>query len=183
MTQVGLLMANLFDLPTFGAGGSVNVVIEAAKNTSAKCKFDRTLGAFLYSRPLPRGLAYPFDWGFIPSTCAEDGDPLDAMVIHSETCPIGAVIRCRPAAVLQVHQTEAGQGLRNDRLLLTPIEVPSGEDSLLTRTVKKELEQFFKATVLGRGKTLRYRGWAGARVALSAIKRAAKLYEHKIGTT
>src|SRR5690242_20590439 len=105
-------MTNLFDLPTFGPGGSVNVVIEATKGTSSKCKFDRALGAFPYSRPLLLALFYTFNWGFTPSTCAEDCDPLNAMVIQSKTCPMGTIIRCRTAAILQVHQTEASEGMR-----------------------------------------------------------------------
>lgn len=170
-------MTNLFDLPTFGPGGSVNVVIEASRDTSAKCKYDRALAAFLYSRPLPRGLTYPFDWGFIPSTCAEDGDPLDAMVIHTAACPVGTVIRCRPAAVLLIHQTEGGKHMRNDRLLLTPIETATGDDKLLDRSLKRELEQFFKAAVLGRGKVLTYKGWGSARQAMGAVKKCAAMYE------
>src|SRR5688572_9033348 len=97
---------NLLDIPAFGPGGSVHVVIEASRGASAKCAYDRKLEAFLYSRPLARGLTYPFDWGFIPSTCAEDGDPLDAMVIHTPSCPVGTVIRCRAAALLRVDQRQ-----------------------------------------------------------------------------
>ena len=73
--------------------------------------------------------------------------------------------------------------MRNDRLLFTPIETPTGEGSLLTRAVKKELEQFFKAAVLGRGKILHYKGWAGTRVAISEIKRAASMYKQKFAST
>jgi inorganic pyrophosphatase len=170
---------SLFELPTFGPGGAVNVVVEASRGSSVKCKFDAALGAFLYSRPLPRGLVYPFDWGFIPSTCAEDGDPLDAMVIHSAACPVGALIRCRPAALLQVDQREAGERLRNDRLIMTPIETATGEEDLLTRSLKKELEQFFCGAVLGRGKILTYKGWAGARTAASAVRQGARQFEDK----
>lgn len=173
-------MANLYDLPSFGPGGSVHVVVEASRGTNVKCAYDRGLGAFVYSRPLPRGLTYPFDWGFIPSTCAEDGDPLDAMVIHSAACPVGTVIRCRPAALLQVHQTENGQHLRNDRLLMTPIEAASGDEGLFGRALKKELEQFFCGAVLGRGKTLRVKGWGSPARALSTIRQGGVLFSEKV---
>jgi hypothetical protein len=49
---------------------------------AAKLKFDPELQSFAFSRPLPLGAAYPFDWGFIPSMLGEDGDPLDGMVVH-----------------------------------------------------------------------------------------------------
>lgn len=174
-------MTNLFDLPTFGPGRSINVVIEASRGASAKCVFDEDLRAFRYSRPLPRGLNYPFDWGFIPSTCAEDGDPLDAMVIHSAACPVGTIIRCRPAAVLLTRQTEGGKHMRNDRLLLTPVETATGDDKLLSLALKRELEQFFKAAVLGRGKILTYKGWGGARQALAVVKQCATSHATKFG--
>lgn len=156
-------------------------MIEASRGAQAKCKYDPNIGAFLYSRPLPRGLMYPFDWGFIPSTCAEDGDPLDAMVIHSAACPVGTIIRCRPAGILKVDQKEAGERLRNDRLVMTPIETATGDERLLSRALKKELEQFFKAAVLGRGKTLSYKGWEGNKAALAMINKCAALYETKTG--
>lgn len=175
-------MNNLFQLPAFGAGGSVHVVVEACRGTQAKCKFDPNLRAFVYSRPLPRGLTYPFDWGFIPSTCAEDGDPLDAMVVHSVACPVGTVVRCRPAGILRVNQKEGTERLRNDRLVMTPIETATGDEHLLSRALKKELEQFFKAAILGRGKTLTYKGWEGNKGALATIHKCAALYETKQST-
>jgi len=82
-------------------------------------------------------------------------------------------------AVLQVHQTEDGEGLRNDRLLLRPVELPSGEEALLKAPLRKELEQFFQAAVLGRGKVLQYKGWASRRIAVGEIRRAASLYKQK----
>jgi inorganic pyrophosphatase len=169
-------MAGFQELPTFGPGGSIHVVIEAGKGATAKCKFDPSLGAFLFSRPLAHGLSYPFDWGFIPSTCGEDGDPLDAMVIHGAACPVGSIVRCRPKAVLQVHQTQDGKGMRNDRYILEPIEGGAGESCTLDSRLKKELEQFFHAAIIGTGKTLKVLAWRNPAAALAGIKAGAGCY-------
>ena len=88
-------MANLEALPTFDAEGAVHVIVEAPRSSRVKCKYDSDLGAFVLGKPLPHGVTYPFDWGFIPSTKGEDGDPLDALVLHDAACPVGCVIACR----------------------------------------------------------------------------------------
>ncbi len=55
------------------------------------------------------GLTYPYDWGFIPSTKAEDGDPLDVLVIHDAQTYPGVVLRCRPVGILEVEQKKKGK--------------------------------------------------------------------------
>ena len=57
---------------------------------------------------LMAGLAYPYDWGFIPSTEAEDGDPLDVLVIHDAQTYPGVVLRCKPIGILEVEQASQG---------------------------------------------------------------------------
>jgi inorganic pyrophosphatase len=67
--------------------------------------FDPGLRVFTLAKPLMAGLAYPYDWGFIPSTKAEDGDPLDVLVIHDAQTYPGVVLQCRPIGILEVeHQ-------------------------------------------------------------------------------
>lgn len=87
--------SRLDGIPAIGAGGGVHVVVETPKGSSSKFKFDSSLRAITLSRPLPSGLVYPNDWGFIPSTLAADGDPLDALVVWEGTSYPGVVLRCR----------------------------------------------------------------------------------------
>lgn len=75
------MRVDLSRLPTRGGDGSFNVVIEAPRGSEVKLSYDPTLGVFRFTRALVLGLSYPFDWGFIPSTRAPDGDRLDAMVL------------------------------------------------------------------------------------------------------
>lgn len=71
----------LDQLPAFAEGDVFHVVVESPRGSSIKLKYSRDLGAMTISRPLASGLVYPFDWGFVPSTHADDGDPVDAAVL------------------------------------------------------------------------------------------------------
>jgi len=65
----------------FRRDGSINVMVESPRGSAIKFKYDQNDRAMTVSRPLPLGLVFPFDWGFIPGTRAADGDPLDAFIL------------------------------------------------------------------------------------------------------
>jgi inorganic pyrophosphatase len=168
-------MPNLETLPALGSGGMVHVIVEASRGMTAKCKYESGHGVFAFGKPLPHGLVYPFDWGFIPSTRGEDGDPLDALVLHDAACPVGCLIRCQPVAVLSIEQRQKGKKQRNDRFLLRPAaDKAMKEQDVLTAQLKLELENFFEGVVLGSGKTLTFQGWHGPKMALAAIHKGAR---------
>jgi inorganic pyrophosphatase len=77
------------------------------RGSTCKLDFDPKLRVFTLAKPLMAGLTYPYDWGFIPSTKAQDGDPLDVLVIHDAQTYPGVVLRCRPVGILEVEQTKA----------------------------------------------------------------------------
>jgi inorganic pyrophosphatase len=168
-------MADLENLSTFGPAGMVHVVVEASRGMTAKCKYDKALGLFVFGKPLPHGLIYRFDWGFIPSTQGGDGDPLDALVRPAAAGRVGGLIRCKPVAVLQVSQREAGEkAKRNHRFILRPAaDQAMKERDILGARLKRELEQFFDGVSLGSGKTIRFLGWRGPSQALAAIRNSA----------
>ncbi len=175
-------MTDFLHLPPRFSEGGVNVVIETPRGSRAKFKFDAALQAFRMSRPLTLGLRYPFDWGFVPSTCAADGDPLDALVIHDGESYPGVVIPCRPVGVLEVMQREGGKPFRNDRVLFVPNVAPRQKNlndlQSLSRAMKEELEHFFLAATAGTGKTLKFLGWRGARAAVAAVKKAEAAFRN-----
>ena len=85
-------MTNLLKLPTWADKQHIYAVIETPRGSTCKLDFDPQLRAFTLAKPLMAGLAYPYDWGFIPSTKAEDGDPLDVLVIHNAQTYPGVVL-------------------------------------------------------------------------------------------
>jgi inorganic pyrophosphatase len=90
-------MTNLLKLPTFN-DDEIHVVVETPRGSRAKLDYDPKVKTFTLSKSLLAGLTYPYDWGFLPSTRAEDGDPLDVMVLHdAATCP-GLVLTCNIAS-------------------------------------------------------------------------------------
>jgi inorganic pyrophosphatase len=107
----------LADLPIW-QGRLARVVVETPKGSGNKLKFDPDLGAMLLDRVLPAGMTFPFDFGFIPATVADDGDPLDAIVLLDSPVHPGCVVPARLIGELRAEQREGrGPWSRNDRLL------------------------------------------------------------------
>jgi inorganic pyrophosphatase len=172
--------ALLAEIPTFGDGEAIHVVVESPRGSASKFKYDPDLGAITLSRPLAHGLVYPHDWGFVPSTRGEDGDPIDAMVLWDGVSYPGIVLACRPIGVLQVEQKNrtSGQRERNDRLAVLPIDAPRYEDlrSIDDLAVRErlDLEHFFRAAVVFEDKDLKVLGWKGPVEALDLVKSAMR---------
>jgi inorganic pyrophosphatase len=109
-------MTNFTKLPTWADKAHIHAVVETPRGSSCKLEFDSKLRVFTLSKPLMAGLTYPYDWGFIPSTKADDGDPVDVLVIHETGTYPGLVMRCRPIGLLEVLQTTERKKNRNDRV-------------------------------------------------------------------
>ena len=138
--------------------------MESPRGATSKFKYDAALDAIVFSRPLPSGLMYPHDWGFVPSTRASDGDPVDAMIVWDGVCYPGVVVACRPLGLLKVEQTSlTGARERNDRLAVLPVKAPRQEDVRtvfdLSERTRMELERFFVAATAFEGKDLKLLGW------------------------
>lgn len=95
-------MPNLLKLPTWAGDGAIHIVVETPRGARAKLTYDPELKTFVLSKSLMLGLSYPYDWGFIPSTRAEDG-----------------VMRCK-LLVLQTLQETKQHRIRNDRIIAVP---------------------------------------------------------------
>jgi inorganic pyrophosphatase len=172
--------SSLSALPTWDRAGALQVVVESPRGSALKLKYDPETHIFRVSRPLIQGLTYPYDWGFIPSTCAPDGDPLDAMVLSmAASCP-GAVWTCDPIGLVRVTQPSqrGGERVHNDRVLVVPRKAARAERlrdvSDLSSRERQELEQFFRAAVVLDKPGVEIEGFAGADAARDAIRGAQK---------
>ena len=127
--------------------GLVHVVIDTPRGSRNKIRFDEAAGCFRLSRILPAGCSFPYDFGSIPGTRAEDGDALDVLVLLDEPTFPGCLITVRLIGVIAARQTEKKRTLRNDRLLACP-QTPVNEPAFthlkqLGRQRLDEIEQFF----------------------------------------
>jgi inorganic pyrophosphatase len=167
-------MTNLVKLPTWRTDKKlIHAVIETPGEAAAN--WNSIQRAFTLAKPLLVGLTYPYDWGFVPSTKAEDGDPLDVLVIHDAATYPGLVLCCKPIGVLEVLQITDGSEERNDRIFAVPKRSPFEGDLQDVRRLAKraieELEKFFEATDALENKKLKFLGWRGPSRAVKTIKR------------
>jgi inorganic pyrophosphatase len=172
-------MVDLLSLPFRSSDGDVNVVVETPKGSRAKFEFDPDLKVFTLSKALLLGLTFPADFGFVPSTLAEDGDPLDALVLHDAATFAGLVMPCRVIGVVTIVQSEKSESVRNDRLVVVPVK--SQRDGLrhvdnLSKQFKEELEKFFLASDALEDKQLDFRGWRGPKEARRIIEKCAAAF-------
>lgn len=171
-------MTNFTKVPTWADKINIYSVVETPRGSRCKLEFDPEIRAFTLAKPLLAGLTYPYDWGFIPSTKAEDGDPLDVLMIHDAATYPGLVLRCRPIGVLEVNQISRGKKERNDRIFAVPDRSPfEGELQDVRRLPARavdELEKFFEATNALEDKKLEFLGWRGPGHAIKTIKRHSK---------
>src|SRR3954462_7523869 len=106
-------LSNELDPRTF----SCRAIIEAAKYSRNKFKYDPETNLFKLTGLLPEGMMFPFDFGFIPSTLGDDGDPLDIMVLMDAPAQVGCLIDVRIVGIIEAKQVEDGETQRNDRVL------------------------------------------------------------------
>ncbi len=167
-------------LNTFVDESIVNVIVESPRGSRVKLKWDPDHGVMRLSRPLPSGLSFPYDWGFIVSTLAADGDPLDAFLLWDGSSYPGLLVPSRVTGLLKVEQKSRRSGARerNDRVVAVPI------GAVVERTIRSvleldqrdrlELEQFFRAAVAFEDKDLQILGWGGPDEALAVVRESAR---------
>jgi inorganic pyrophosphatase len=111
--------SDLTRLPAFDKETSCwHAVIETPQGSHHKFAFAPTLGCFELKKTLPQGMTFPLDFGFIPSTLGEDGDPLDVLVLLDFPASMGALVKVRLIGGIQAKQKEQGEDwIRNDRLI------------------------------------------------------------------
>jgi inorganic pyrophosphatase len=125
----------------------LRVVIETPKGSRNKFAFNVDERVFELKKVLPAGMTFPYDFGFVPSTKADDGDPVDVLVLMDEPAFAGCVLSCRPIGVIQGEQGDKKKQVRNDRILAVERDAHSWSDIKtiddLGKKFCQELEEFF----------------------------------------
>jgi inorganic pyrophosphatase len=143
------VLANPVELNPFKAHkGLLRVVIETPKGSRNKFAFNDDERIFELKKVLPAGMTFPYDFGFVPSTRADDGDPVDVLVLMDEPAFPGCVLSCRPIGVIQGEQgNKQKKKIRNDRIVAVEQDAHSWADIKtiddLGKEFCRELEEFF----------------------------------------
>ncbi|MGA7220289.1 MAG: inorganic diphosphatase [Candidatus Sulfotelmatobacter sp.] len=132
---------------------SIQVVIETPKGSRNKYAFDAEQKVFALKKVLPAGMTFPYDFGFIPRTKAEDGDPVDVLVLMDEPAFPGCLLKCRLVGIIEGEQTDNskkkgdGKTERNDRIVAVELENHNWSNIKriddLGKRFLRELEEFF----------------------------------------
>src|SRR5690349_9995417 len=105
------------DLGPFSKEKRLHIVVETPKASRNKYAYDFRLGMLRLKKVLPVGLVFPFDFGAVPGTEGDDGDPLDVLVLMEEPVPPGCLVEAELVGVIEAEQSEDGKTERNDRLV------------------------------------------------------------------
>jgi inorganic pyrophosphatase len=158
-------------------------IIETPKGRRNKFNYDPKSGLFELGGLLPEGMMFPFDFGFIPSTLGEDGDPLDVMVLMDEPAHVGCLLHVRIIGVIEAEQTQDGKTQTNCRLLAVSIHSYSHEHvtslKQMNPSVLNQLEEFFISYNKLHGRKFKVTGRGGPKRALQVIKDGIKAFENK----
>jgi inorganic pyrophosphatase len=167
--------------PGKDAPHNVNVVIEIRRGERNKYEMDKDTGLLVLDRVNATALGYPLDYGYVPQTLCEDGDPLDALLVIDESVPHGVVVPCRPIGVL--HMIDDGDA--DDKLIVVPTDDITKEDihdvNDLGEHFKRVVEHFYRHYKDWKndwkGASVAFEGWGGAERAREVVE--ASMKRHK----
>jgi inorganic pyrophosphatase len=155
----------------------VRVIIETPKGCRNKYEFDPEMRVFKLSKVLPEGMVFPYDFGFIPDTHAEDGDPIDVLLLMDQPAFPGCVIESRLIGVIEAQQTKDGKSERNDRLIAVANENHSYSELRdvhdMNKTLLDEIGAFFANYHKARGSKFKVLDIRGPKQAYQLLKKAA----------
>lgn len=152
---------DLSRIPAQPKPGLINVLIEIPGGSKNKYEFDKDINAFALDRVLFSSVQYPYDYGFVPNTLADDGDPLDGMVLMDEPTFPGCVITARPIGMLEM----IDGGDRDEKILCVPDKDPryvgvKTLDDIASHRLD-EIAEFFKTYKNLEKKVTEILGWKG----------------------
>lgn len=171
----------LFEFQTFAEDHELNTFIETPKGSGSKFKYEPDLNLFSLHTSLPKGMEFPYDYGFIPSTLGEDGDPLDVLALIDTQVFPGCLVKTRLIGVIEGEQKDGGKKERNDRLIAVHIKSATWSkikelDELPVGLIE-QIEHFFISYHNLRELEFKPVGRRGAKYALQLIHKGIKRYQ------
>lgn len=177
--------AILSEISPFGEkNGELRIVIETPKGSRAKYSYDPDCDCLQLSTVLPEGMTFPYDFGFIPSTLGDDGDPVDVLVLMDTPVVPGCVVRAKlVGAVEAVQREKGGKWTRNDRLIAVATHAQTHQkcENLgdLRPHLLTEIKEFFVEYNKLRGRKFKPKKDVGPSKADKLVKAGMKAFANK----
>ena len=158
-------------------------VIEISKGSNMKYELDKKTGMLALDRVLFTATYYPMNYGFIPRTLSEDGDPLDVFVLCSETIESGALVKCYPIGIINM----TDQSEQDQKIIAIPFGDPVynmyTDITELPKNIFKELSHFLSVYKQLENKKVEIGSIEGAKAAAQCVKDCIKAYADEFGDT
>lgn len=165
---------DLSRIPAQPAPGSINLLIEIPAGSKNKYEFDKDLNAFVLDRVLYSSVHYPYDYGFIPNTLADDGDPLDGIVLMDSPTFPGCVITARAIGMLEMIDS----GDRDEKLLCVPDKDPRFKNVASLKDIAQhrldEIAEFFGTYKRLEKKVTEILGWKDVEEVKALVDKCVK---------
>jgi inorganic pyrophosphatase len=164
-------------IPAQPKPGLINVLVEIPAGSKNKYEFDKEMNALALDRVLYASVQYPYDYGFVPNTLADDGDPLDGLVIMDQPTFPGCVIAARPVGMLMM----IDGGDRDEKILCVPDKDPRYADVKSLKDVPahrlEEIAEFFRSYKNLEKKVTEILGWQDVDQVLPLVEECIKAYK------
>jgi inorganic pyrophosphatase len=175
---------SLSEISPFDEGGDLRIVIETPRGSRSKYSYDPACDCMQLSTVLPEGMVFPYDFGFIPSTLGQDGDPIDILVLMEASVIPGCVVRARLVGAIEAEQKEKGEGwIRNDRLIAIATHAQTHDNSQnlddLRPHLLDEIKEFFVSYNKLRDRKFRAKHDVGPGQARKIIEQGMKAFGKK----
>ena len=164
--------------------GALRIVIETPKGSRNKYDYDPECDCMELGTVLPEGMRFPYDFGFVPSTVGDDGDPLDILVLMDAPVIPGCVITARPIGAIEAKQKSKGEDwIRNDRLIAVAVHSQTHDStkslSDLRSHLVEEIKEFFVNYNRLRGRKFKPFAEAGPKAASKLIDAGMMIFKKK----
>ena len=162
-----------------GTAEEINVIIEIPKGSKNKYEIDKETGLISLDRAMHTSQDYPYDYGFVPQTLWDDGDPLDVVVLTTYPLAPGILVRVRPVGIMDM----IDGGDSDVKIIAVPISDPRWNEIQDLKDVNKhtikEMEHFFSTYKQIQKKEVIIKGFGDKSKAIEAFKKAIELYKSK----
>lgn len=164
--------------PFIEGSDCINAIVETPKGSRNKYVYDEQMDIIKLKKALPAGMMFPFDFGFIPSTIADDGDPMDVLVLTDAPTFPGCLVESKILGIIKVEQEEKGENVRNDRIIAVQLSsrLYSSANHIedLPEGLIKEIVNFFASYNQVSEDVFKHLGNDGPEVAIKLIKDSIK---------